>query len=84
MAERYLRAAPGRTVRVPIVALACRAGDAVPVDQVREWGRLTSDNFTLREVPDANLSLRPTAAALLAFLDVWSPAWRPEAPAVKG
>lgn len=82
MAQRYLRTAPGRTLRVPIVALVDRASDTVPVDRVREWARVTSGGFALHDVPDANFSLPQTAADLLTFLDVLSSARRQEARAV--
>jgi pyochelin biosynthetic protein PchC len=83
MAERYLRTAPGRTVRVPVAAVA-GARDALPAERVAEWARLTSGGFALLDVADPNLSLRETAVSLLAFLGVLSPAWRLEARTVKG
>jgi medium-chain acyl-[acyl-carrier-protein] hydrolase len=81
MAERYLRTAPGLAVRTPVVALVARAGEGVPVDQLRGWERLTLGGFALHDVADPNLSSRQTAADLLGFLDVRPPARR---QAVKG
>ncbi|WP_042428657.1 thioesterase II family protein [Streptacidiphilus anmyonensis] len=64
---RGLRAAAGRTLDVPVLALAGQADHVAPVAQVAEWSAYTVGGFTLRSLPGDHFFVRDEpVVALLA------------------
>jgi surfactin synthase thioesterase subunit len=64
---RGLRAAAGRTLDVPVLALAGQADHVAPVAQVAEWSAYTVGGFQLRSLPGDHFFVRDEpVVALLA------------------